>query len=168
MLTFTWAVLAGFALGTPAIPFGLSISLAPPVALFAVLLGAAGCLLSAVFAVEQLRTRWLAWRSNRRTVTVTADGGGDGAGDVTGEAPRKNRLTGRTGLRARRVVNRYGVIGFGIIGPALFGTWGSAMLGTALGLPRWPLLGWLMAGVTLWCTVMLVASEALLKAFGLT
>ncbi|MFI1352835.1 hypothetical protein ACH4TV_04505 [Streptomyces sp. NPDC020898] len=164
MLTFAWAVLAGFALGTPAIPFGLSISLAPPVALFAVLLGAAGCLLSAVFAVEQLRTRWLAWRSNRRTVAVTADGDSD----VADEAPRKNRLSGRTGLRARRVVNRYGVIGFGIIGPALFGTWGSAMLGTALGLPRWPLLGWLMAGVTLWCTVMLVASEALLQAFGLT
>lgn len=156
MLKFAWAALAGFALGTPAVPFGLSISLAPPLALTAVLLGAAGCLLSAVFAAGWLRTRWLERRAKRRPVT-------------TGPPPgkRRNRLDGPTGLRARRVVNRYGVIGFGIIGPALFGTWGSAMLGTALGLPRWPLIGWLMAGVTLWCTVMLLASEALIDAFGL-
>ncbi|MFJ3841326.1 hypothetical protein ACIPY6_38270 [Streptomyces sp. NPDC090054] len=156
MLKFVWAVLAGFALGTPAVPFGLSISLAPPIALIAVLLGAAGCLLSAVFAAGWLRTRWLAWRSKRRPVTAGAP-----------PENRRNRLDGPTGRRARRVVNRYGVIGFGIIGPALFGTWGSAMLGTALGLPRWRLIGWLMAGVTLWCTVMLFASEALIDAFGL-
>lgn len=156
MLKFAWAALAGFALGTPGIPFGLSISLAPPLTLVAVLLGAAGCLLSAVFAAGWLRTRWLAWRARRRPVT-------------TGPSPekRRNRLDGATGRRASRVVNRYGVVGFGIIGPALFGTWGSAMLGTALGLPRWPLIGWLMAGVTLWCTVMLLASEALIDTFGL-
>ncbi|MFE6912457.1 hypothetical protein [Streptomyces rubiginosohelvolus] len=156
MLKFTWAVLAGFALGTPAVPFGLSISLAPPLALTAVLLGAAGCLVSAVFAAGWLRARWLDWRAKRRRVTTAPPPG-----------KRRNRLDSATGLRARRVVNRYGVVGFGIIGPALFGTWGSAMLGTALGLPRWPLIGWLMAGVTLWCTVMLLASEALIDAFGL-
>ncbi|MFF4855855.1 hypothetical protein ACFY2N_13290 [Streptomyces rubiginosohelvolus] len=156
MLNFAWAVLAGFALGTPAVPFGLSISLAPPVALIAVLLGTAGCLVSAVFAAGWLRAQWLVRRSKRRPVT---------AGPTPGT--RRNRLDSPTGLRARRVVNRYGVIGFGIIGPALFGTWGSAMLGTALGLPRWRLIGWLMAGVTLWCTVMLLASEAVIDAFGL-
>ncbi|NNN34412.1 hypothetical protein HLK59_29435 [Streptomyces sp. S3(2020)] len=156
MLNFAWAVLAGFALRTPAVPFGLSISLAPPIALLAVLLGAAGCLLSAVLAAGWLRTRWLVWRSKRRPVTAEPPPG-----------KRQNRLDGPTGRRARRVVNRYGVIGFGIIGPALFGTWGSAMLGTALGLPQWRLIGWLMAGVTLWCTVMLLASEALIDAFGL-
>ncbi|MEU2654151.1 hypothetical protein ABZ615_02395 [Streptomyces sp. NPDC007325] len=156
MLSFAWAVLAGFALGTPAVPFGLSISLAPPVALVAVLVGAAGCLVSAVFAAGWLRTRWRARRPARRPVTA-------------GPAPerRRNRLDSATGRRARRVVDRYGVIGFGIVGPALFGTWGSALLGTALGLPRWRLIGWLMAGVTLWCTVMLLASEALIDALGL-
>ncbi|MEU2509255.1 hypothetical protein ABZ621_31715 [Streptomyces sp. NPDC007863] len=156
MLNFAWAVLAGFALGTPAVPFGLSISLAPPLALIAVLLGAAGCLLAAVFAAGWLRARWLVRRSKRHPGTV-------------GSPPvdRRNRLDGPTGRRARRLANRYGVIGFGIIGPALFGTWGSAMLGTALGLPRWRLISWLMAGVTLWCTVMLLASEALIDALGL-
>ncbi|MFF8837597.1 hypothetical protein [Streptomyces sp. NPDC015130] len=156
MLNFVWAVLAGFALGTPAVPFGLSISLAPPIALVAVLLGAAGCLLSAVFAAGWLRTRWLVRRAKRQPVTA-------------GPPPEngRNRLDGPTGRRARRVVHRYGVVGFGIVGPALFGTWGSAMLGTALGLPRWRLIGWLMAGVTLWCTVMLLASEALIDALGL-
>ncbi|MFF9064892.1 hypothetical protein ACF09E_05965 [Streptomyces sp. NPDC014891] len=156
MLNFAWAVLAGFTLGTPAVPLGLSISLAPPVALIAVLLGAAGCLLSAVFAAGRLRTRWLIRRARRRPDTAAPPAGN-----------RRNRLDGPAGRRARRVVDRYGVIGFGIIGPALFGTWGSALLGTALGLPRWPLIGWLMAGVTLWCTVMLLASEALIDALGL-
>ncbi|MFG2905311.1 hypothetical protein ACGF13_09665 [Kitasatospora sp. NPDC048286] len=159
MLNFALAVLAGFALGTPAVPFGLSIPLPPPVALVAVLLGAAGCLLSAVFAAGWLRTRWLLWRSKRRPVTAGPP--------PENRRNRRNRLDGPTGRRARRLVNRYGVIGFGIIGPALFGTWGSAMLGTALGLPRWRLIGWLMAGVTLWCTVMLLASEAVIDAFGL-
>ncbi|MGW6539170.1 hypothetical protein ACWGBV_07715 [Streptomyces sp. NPDC055051] len=156
MLKFAWAVLAGFALGTPAVPFGLSFSLAPPLALTAVLLGAAGCLLSAVLATGWLRTRWSARRAERRPVTAVRPRGN-----------RRNRLDGATGRRARRVVDRYGVIGFGIIGPALFGTWGSALLGTALGLPRRRLIGWLMAGVTLWCTVLLLASEALIDALGL-
>ncbi|MEU9853276.1 hypothetical protein [Streptomyces sp. NPDC047974] len=155
MLNFAWAVLAGFTLGTPAVPFGLSISLTPPLALIAVLIGAAGCLLSAVFASGWLRARWLVRRSRRRPAT---------AGSPPGN--RRNRLDGPTGRRARRMVDRYGVIGFGIIGPALFGTWGSALLGTALGLPRWRLIGWLMAGVALWSTVMLLASEALIDALG--
>jgi len=154
VLNFAWATLAGFALGTPAVPFGLSVSLAPPVALVAVLLGAAGCLLFAVFAAGWLRAQWLARRARRRPATAAPE-------------KRRDRLDTPTGRRARRVVNRYGVIGFGIVGPALFGTWGSAVLGTALGLPRWPLIGWLMAGVTLWCTVMLLASEAVIDAFGL-
>ncbi|MFJ7271621.1 hypothetical protein ACIQV3_34105 [Streptomyces sp. NPDC099050] len=64
------------------------------------------------------------------------------------------------GRRARRLFERYGVVGFGLAGPALFGTWGSSLLGAALGIPRWRLIRWLMAGVTLWCTVLLVASDA--------
>ncbi|MFD3654038.1 hypothetical protein [Streptomyces sp. NPDC058620] len=152
MVRFAWAVLAGFVLGTPAVPFGLSLSLPAPVALLAVLTGSACCLLFAVFAMERARARWQLWRAGRR-----------GDADV---APGKDRLSGKAGVRARRVVDRYGAIGFGVIGPALFGTWGSALLGAALGVPRWRLLSWLMVGVTLWCTVMLVASDAAFDAFG--
>lgn len=157
MMRFAWVVLAGFALGTPAIPFGLSLSLPAPVALLAVLTGSACCLLFAVFAMEHVRDRWQKWRTGRR--------------GTPGDPPRgTNRLTdrhsGKAGLRARRVVDSYGAIGFGMIGPALFGTWGSALLGAALGVPRRRLLGWLMAGVTLWCTVLLFASEAAFDALG--
>ncbi|MGW8884052.1 small multi-drug export protein [Streptomyces sp. NPDC055749] len=153
MARFAWAVLAGFVLGTPAVPFGLSLSLPAPVALLAVLTGSACCLLFAVFAMERVRARWQKWRATKKDTT-------------DGTPPKTDRLSGKTGLRARRVVDRYGAIGFGVIGPALFGTWGSALLGAALGVPRWRLLSWLMVGVTLWCTVMLVASDAAFDAFG--
>ena len=153
MARFAWAVLAGFVLGTPAVPFGLSLSLPAPVALLAVLTGSACCLLFAVFAMERGRARWQTWRAAGRGTAERAPGGTD-------------RLSGRTGLRARRVVDRFGAIGFGVICPALFGTWGAALLGAALGVPRWRLLGWLMVGVTLWCTVLLVASDVAFEAFG--
>uniref|UniRef100_UPI002457056A hypothetical protein n=1 Tax=Nocardia cyriacigeorgica TaxID=135487 RepID=UPI002457056A len=82
-------------------------------------------------------------------------------------APPHARLSRGAGRRARRVLDRYGVAGFGIAGPALFGTWGSALLGAALGIPRWRLIRWLMTGITLWCTVLLFASDAAFAIFGI-
>ncbi|WP_194814478.1 small multi-drug export protein [Nocardia sp. XZ_19_385] len=147
---FVWTLLAGFAFGTPAVPVGLSLSLPGPVALFAVLLGAACCVVFAVVAMERARWHWQSWRGRRKS----------------GEMPATDaRLSGATGRRARRVLDRYGVVGFGLVGPALFGTWGSALLGAALGIPRWRLIGWLMTGIALWCTVMLVASDAAFAVF---
>uniref|UniRef100_UPI002453AC27 hypothetical protein n=1 Tax=Nocardia cyriacigeorgica TaxID=135487 RepID=UPI002453AC27 len=81
--------------------------------------------------------------------------------------PPHARLSRGAGRRARRVLDRYGVAGFGIAGPALFGTWGSALLGAALGIPRWRLIRWLMTGITLWCTVLLFASDAAFAIFGI-
>jgi uncharacterized membrane protein len=152
MASFVWAVLAGFGVGTPAVLFGLSLSLPAPVALLAVLVGAACCLLFAVFAMERVRAEWQKRRAGKAV--------------STGVPRATDRLLGKTGQRARRVIDRYGAPGFGIVGPALFGTWGSALLGAALGIPRWRLLGWLMVGVTLWCTVLLFASDAAFDAIG--
>ncbi|MFD6397279.1 hypothetical protein [Nocardia sp. NPDC060249] len=163
---FVGTLLAGFAVGTPAIPVGLSLSLPGPVALIAVLLGAACCVVFAVFAMERVRLMWKSWRFRRNPIAAqndsTAPTDGTSAVDATGSTTtaRSARLSGATGRRARRVLDRYGVAGFGIVGPALFGTWGSALLGAALGIPRRPLICWLMIGVTLWCTVLLVASDA--------
>ncbi|MGY0500259.1 hypothetical protein ACWZHB_17360 [Nocardia sp. FBN12] len=165
---FVGTLLAGFAVGTPAIPVGLSLSLPGPVALIAVLLGAACCVVFAVFAMERARARWQSWRGRRKSVAAqavsvnTANGAAPCDATVGQTPPVHARLSGATGLRAPRVLDRYGVAGFGIVGPALFGTWGSALLGAALGIPRWPLICWLMIGITLWCTVLLVASDAVL------
>lgn len=171
---FVWAVLAGFAIGTPAVPVGLSLSLPGPVALFAVLLGSACSVVLAVFAMERARLRWQSWRTRRKSPAVRA---GSATGPTADQAPSDgvaaigpptaDRLSGTAGRRARRVFERYGVVGFGLVGPALFGTWGSSLLGAALGIPRGRLIRWLMAGVTLWCTVLLVASDAVLTAFGI-
>ncbi|MGW6117667.1 hypothetical protein ACWFRF_01395 [Nocardia sp. NPDC055165] len=163
---FVGTLLAGFAVGTPAIPVGLSLSLPGPVALLAVLLGAACCVTFAVFAMERARLLWRSWRVRRNPVAAPVDSAAptDGTSPVDATAPttpaQRARLSGAAGRRARRVLDRYGVAGFGIVGPALFGTWGSALLGAALGIPRRPLIGWLMTGITLWCTVLLVASDA--------
>lgn len=168
---FVWTLLAGFALGTPAVPIGLSLSLPGPVALFAVLLGAAGCVVFAVFAMERVRLHWQSWRARRNSAAVPAGSakGADGAfvvGAALGSTPADDaRLSGRAGRRARRVLDRYGVVGFGLAGPALFGTWGSALLGAALGIPRWRLIRALMTGIALWCTVLLFASDAAFAVF---
>lgn len=166
---FVWSVLAGFAIGTPAVPVGLSLSLPGPVALFAVLLGSACCVVFAVFAMEGARLRWQSWRARRKSSAVRADSttGASSDSKTPVRTAASDRLSGTAGRRARRVFERYGVVGFGIVGPALFGTWGSSLLGAALGIPRWRLIRWLMAGVTLWCTVMLVASDAAFDAFGI-
>ncbi|WP_329620210.1 small multi-drug export protein [Streptomyces sp. NBC_01255] len=160
---FVWTLLAGFAIGTPAVPFGLSLSLPGPVALFAVLLGSACCVVFAVFAMERARSRWQSWRARRKSSAPRAGSAAEASSDGTAA---DGRLSGAAGRRARRVLDRYGVAGFGIVGPALFGTWGSSLLGAALGIPRRRLISWLMAGVTLWCTVLLIASDAAFDAFG--
>lgn len=200
---FAWTLLAGFALGTPAVPIGISLSLPGPVALVAVLLGAAGCVVFAVFAMERLRLSWQEWRVRWNSAAVPAGSGQkaafgmragsrtlSGLWDIAALRPRREdrgaaaglisvdaagvgpsatdaRLSGGTGRRARRVLDRYGVVGFGLIGPALFGTWGSALLGAALGIPRWALIRALMAGIALWCTVLLFASDAAFDFFGI-
>ncbi|GAB2657254.1 hypothetical protein [Nocardia goodfellowii] len=169
-MRFVWTLLAGFALGTPAIPVGLSLSLPGPVALFAVLLGAACCVVFAVFAMERARLHWRSWRARWKSAAIRADSAADTEGRApTSEEPpaTETRLSGAAGQRARRILARFGVVGFGILGPALFGTWGSALLGGALGIPRWPLIRWLMTGVALWCTVLLFASDAAFGFFGI-
>ncbi|MEV0431888.1 hypothetical protein [Nocardia sp. NPDC050413] len=173
MVRFVWVFLAGFVLGTPAIPVGLSLSLPGPIALVAVILGAACCVVFAVVAMERARLVWQSWRARWKqaalqtnSTTNTRGGASIGALDV-GDHAAEGRLSGAAGQRARRVLARFGVPGFGLLGPALFGTWGSALLGAALGIPRRRLIGWLMTGVTVWCTVLLVASDAVLVFFGI-
>lgn len=67
----------------------------------------------------------------------------------------------RVAARARAVLVRFGPVGFGLVGPALFGTWVSAALGTALGLARWRLLTWLVVGATVWTALLVLASSSL-------
>jgi hypothetical protein len=136
---FSLVVLAGFLVGAPAAPASLVFGLPRPVVLLAVLLGAQGCFVVSLFAMDRLRALW-----SRLAVS------------------RPPRPPSRAAARASALLDRIGPVGFGLIAPALLGTWGSALLGTGLGLGRWRLLVWLTAGTALWSTALLLGVSAFL------
>ena len=63
----------------------------------------------------------------------------------------------REGGRLRRLWDRYGVIGWGLLAPLLLGAPLAAAVGVALGATRGRLLFWLGIGVTVWTTVLALA-----------
>lgn len=140
---FASVVLAGFVVGAPAAPMGRTLNLAPWVALLAALLGALPCFLVALFGMGLIRPRVAAWWSRTHA----------------GRPRQASRRSTRAARRARAIIDRFGPAGFGMIGPTVFGTWGAALLGAALGLSRWPLFGWLVGGTVLWSAVLLVAAD---------
>jgi sterol desaturase/sphingolipid hydroxylase (fatty acid hydroxylase superfamily) len=130
-------LLAGFLAGpSTAAPMGLAMGLAPMVAVPTVTAGGVAAFLVSLFAMDFIKARW----------------------------PRKPReRSSKTRDRAHRLLLRVGPVGFGLLGPALVGTWVAAVAGAALGLARWRLLVWLIAGVTVWTVILVLASDALLS-----
>jgi hypothetical protein len=63
----------------------------------------------------------------------------------------------REGGRLRRVWDRYGVIGWGLLAPLIVGTGLAAAIGVALGAERWRLVVWLGLGAVVWTTVLTLA-----------
>ena len=113
-----------------AVPAGLALGLPPILVWLATVAGALLCIVVVVLAGERLRA-WLVSRLGR------------------GRA--------REGGRLRRIWERYGVIGWGLLGPLVLGAPLAAALGVGLGAPRRGLLLWLGAGVVLWTTILTVA-----------
>jgi hypothetical protein len=114
-----------------AVPAGLALGLSPFLVWLATVAGALVSVVVVVLAGERLRP-WLIARLGR------------------GRA--------REGGRVRGIWERYGVIGWGLVGPLLLGAPLSAALGVALGAPRGRLLFWLGAGVGLWVTILTLAA----------
>jgi len=113
-----------------AVPAGAALGLPPILVWLATVAGALLCIVVVVLAGERLRA-WLVSRLGR------------------GRA--------REGGRLRRIWERYGVIGWGLLGPLVLGAPLAAALGVGLGAPRRGLLLWLGAGVVLWTTILTVA-----------
>jgi len=63
----------------------------------------------------------------------------------------------REGGRLRRLWDRYGVIGWGLVAPLLLGAPLAAAIGVALGAARGRLVFWLGVGAVVWTTVLTVA-----------
>lgn len=116
-----------------AVPAGLALGLPPALVWLATATGAVSCIIVVVFAGDRLRT-WLVKRfgHGRR-----AEGG-----------------------RLRSIWERYGVVGWGLLGPLVLGAPLSAAVGVGLGAPRGRLAIWLSAGVVLWTTILTVAGAA--------
>ena len=114
-----------------AVPAGIALGLSPLLVWLATVSGAMVGIVGVVLAGERLRP-WLIARLGR------------------GRA--------REGGRVRGIWERYGVIGWGLVGPLLLGAPLSAALGVALGAPRGRLVFWLGAGVVLWVTVLTLAA----------
>jgi len=60
--------------------------------------------------------------------------------------------------RARRLTAKFGVIGLGLLSPAVTGSVIAALLGRALGMSLRPLLIWLSVGVLVWASVLTMVS----------
>lgn len=113
-----------------AVPLGMAMGLAAPIVWAATLAGALLGIAGVVLAGDSLRA-WLVSRVGRGRT--------------------------REGGRARRLWDRYGVIGWGLVAPLLLGAPLAAAVGVALGADRRRLILWLGAGAALWTTALTVA-----------
>ncbi len=134
-MSYLLQVLGVFALSVvelwAAVPAGLALGLSPVLVWLTTVAGAALGVAVVVLAGERARA-WLVRRF------------GHGRGGEGG--------------RLRSIWERYGVIGWGLLGPLLLGAPLAAALGVALGAPRSRLVVWLTAGVVLWTTVLTFAA----------
>jgi hypothetical protein len=113
-----------------AVPAGMAMGLPAPLVWAATLVGALLSVVVVVVAGDRLRT-WLVERF-----------GHGGA---------------REGGRLRRLWDRYGVIGWGLLAPLLLGAPLAAAIGVALGGGRRRLVLWLGVGAAMWTTVLTLA-----------
>ena len=156
---FGSVLLTGFLAGpSTAAPVGLALRLPPWATVLAVSAGAWASFVIALFAMEWVR-RLPKFRYRPRFLRYT----------LTARYLRRRRERRADPERqaarlekARRMLTRFGPAGFGLVGPALFGTWVSAVLGSALGLARQRLLLWLVVGATVWSAILVLASHTVL------
>lgn len=124
-----------------AVPAGVAMGLPAQLVWAATLCGALVGVVVVVVAGDRLRT----WLVSRFAHGRVAEGG-----------------------RLRRLWERDGVVGWGLLAPLAVGAPLAAAVAVTLGAPRRRLLVWLCAGVALWSTALTVAgalgAEALLRA----
>lgn len=161
--------LTGFLAGpSAAAPVGLALRLPAWATVLALSTGAGASFVIALFAMESIRRlrarRPLGFlrhtytaRLVRRLRTRRHARMDDAERAERAAAKRAARMA-----KAHRLLTRFGPAGFGLVGPALFGTWVSAVLGSALGLARQRLLAWLVIGATTWSALLVLASHTML------
>ncbi|MFC4855475.1 hypothetical protein [Actinophytocola glycyrrhizae] len=163
---FGSVLLTGFLAGpSAAAPVGIALRLPPWATVLALSAGAWASFVIALFAMDWLRRV----RARRRVrvfrhlllVRLVRRRRRRRQGDPEERAERDAAKRAARMAKARRVLTRFGPAGFGMVGPALFGTWVSAVLGSALGLARQRLLVWLVVGATTWSALLVLASHTM-------
>jgi uncharacterized membrane protein len=94
--------------------------------------------------VNLLLSDWIATRLRRRA-------------DAKGTASRVDRVSDR----AQPVVDRFGVLGLGLAGPMVLGTFGAALVAPVIGVSRPRAFLALLLGVTVWCVIFGIAADLL-------
>jgi Ca2+/H+ antiporter, TMEM165/GDT1 family len=154
------------------VPAGIGVGLEPvPVALLA-LTGNLTTVALVVVAGDRLRAWWRGRRGRGRMQGPAAGGGaaggdaGDGGasdggasdGDASdGDTADGAAAAGRAG-RARRLAERFGVPGLGLLAPLLTGSHIGAMAALGLGASRRRTLLWMSIGLAVWTVATAVAA----------
>lgn len=132
-------LIAGSLIGVPSVFYGDALGLdrwvVIVVAVIGSMLGVAGNLLA---------SDWIANRLRRRAATRGTTSRVDRAAD-----------------RARPLVDRVGVVGLGLVGPIVLGTFGTALAAPLMGVSRRQAFLALLLGVIVWCTVFAIVSDLL-------
>ena len=115
-----------------AVPAGIALGVPPGLVWGVTLAGALLSVTVVAFAGDALRG-WIARRRGRAVLS------GQG--------------------RLYRIWVRYGVVGWGLLSPAVFAPPMGTAIGLVLGAPRRRLLGWMIVGTIAWTTVLVVAAE---------
>lgn len=155
------------------IPVAIGLGFDPVLTGIAAFAGSVTVVLAIVLTHHRLR-RWWTDRSAASGRAASAngpaeDGGrddsaGDGdrddsAGDDAAEAGSNGRYD-----RAKRVGERYGLVGLALAGPPLAGLHLMAIVGAAIGPDDRTTLGWLTGGLAAWTIALVVGSVAGLSA----
>jgi len=67
-----------------------------------------------------------------------------------------NKPESSRGKLIRKIWNKYGIIGLGLLSPLLFGAPIGAAIGVALGAPRKRLLMWMSIGIVIWTVILVI------------
>lgn len=123
-------------------------------------LAAFGGSVTAVVAIVLAGHRLRAWWTNRSG--STPDDPAESDEDSTADDP-DDGSSGRY-ERARRVGERYGLVGLALAGPPLAGLHLMAVVGAAIGPDDRSTIGWLTAGLAVWTALLVAGSVAGLSA----
>ena len=139
-------VLVAAILGVPSVFYGDALGLSASTIFFATVAGAMAGVTANLFAADWILARLRA-RAERKGKTSKFDQLGD---------------------RATPILEKGGVVGIGILGPIVFGTFGTALVGPALGISRRRVFVALLLGISFWCAVLAVVSDLLLSRYGVS